>query len=364
MSFGDDCKIKIWSYEYGRCLFSLLGHLDHIRTVQFHHELPWIVSASDDRKAKIWNWQSRTCILVCSSHEDSVTFAFFHPNKDLLMSTSLDNNVRIWDISFLTPRKTAVGHEKGFIVMKLGRERLALSVSSNALLYLKDTIPTEDAALISNRVGDSYELYIVSKDRCGRGENNVQEAAKRGIGGSAVFVAPNMFAVLEKSSNQLLIKNLKNEIVNKGVLPIEIADINAIFYAGNGTLFCRAAKDRVFIFHLRWWLVLVECHFKCAYQGTKNVGKLSFLYLITGNLCKLSKMRQIVEAKNDVMAQFHNALCLGDIQERVKILTNAGHLPLAYITASVHGIHDVGEHLAAELGDNVPSFPRGSLLLC
>ncbi|KAL3514716.1 hypothetical protein ACH5RR_027433 [Cinchona calisaya] len=711
-SGGDDCKIKIWSYEYGRCLFSLLGHLDRIRTVQFHHELPWIVSASDDRTAKIWNWQSRTCILVCSSHEDSVTSAFFHPNKDLLMSTSLDNNVRVWDISYLTPRKTgslgdmhtfggrhgmnwaafhptrpllffaandhkihictiegsnsgwmpslmkhekevscvlfhsfrkkdyiisssedktyrvwdankqickfnfclrgrdkplilsshpemnflAVGHENGFLVMKLDRARPAFSVSGNSLLYLKDDFlhvynystqkdiqlipyhrpcpdhsnevspslsysPTEDAALIcSDRVGDSYELYIAPKDRCGRGDINVREAVKSGIGGLAVFVAPNMFVVLEKSSNQLLIKNLKNEIVNEGVLPIEIADAYAVFYAGNGTLLCRAAKNRVFIFHLERWLVLadrqVNCakhivwsndfervafytkhyvcitnkrlvclisfyersnvkggawnddgvfiystlthikyclpdgetgiiktldfpiyitkicgnrifcfdrqgriqpiivnsteytfklfvirkkfdqvmsmirtsefcgkamvayllqkgfpevalHFvkekltrfdsahesqnteiavdsakeivgindwyrlekeallrgntgilECAYQCTKNVGKLSFLYLITGNLGKLSKMMQITEAKNDVMAQFHNALCLGDIHERVAILANAGHLPLAYITASVHGIHDVAELLAAELGDNVPSFPK------
>lgn len=27
-----------------RCLFTLHGHLDYIRTVHFHHEMPWIVS--------------------------------------------------------------------------------------------------------------------------------------------------------------------------------------------------------------------------------------------------------------------------------------------------------------------------------
>ena len=43
----------------------------------------------------------------------------------------------------------------------------------------------------------------------------------------------------------------------------------------------------------------------------------------------------------------------------VKILENVGHLPLAYITASVHGLEDVAERLAAELGDNVPTWPRG-----
>jgi hypothetical protein len=27
-----------------RCLFTLHGHLDYVRTTQFHHEMPWIVS--------------------------------------------------------------------------------------------------------------------------------------------------------------------------------------------------------------------------------------------------------------------------------------------------------------------------------
>ncbi|CAN6840037.1 unnamed protein product [Brassica oleracea] len=34
---------------------------------------------------------------------------------------------------------------------------------------------------------------------------------------------------------------------------------------------------------------------------------------------------KIAEAKNNVMGQFHNALYLGDVKERVKILEKAGH---------------------------------------
>jgi WD40 repeat protein len=39
VSGGDDYKIKVWNYQLKRCLFTLLGHLDYIRTVQFHHEV-------------------------------------------------------------------------------------------------------------------------------------------------------------------------------------------------------------------------------------------------------------------------------------------------------------------------------------
>ncbi len=61
-----------------------------------------------------------------------------------------------------------------------------------------------------------------------------------------------------------------------------------------------------------------------SYQKTKNFERLSFLYLITGNLEKLAKMLKISEMRNDVMGSFHNALYLGDIRERVRILEEAG----------------------------------------
>nr|GFA92273.1 coatomer subunit alpha-1-like [Tanacetum cinerariifolium] len=90
-----------------------------------------------------------------------------------------------------------------------------------------------------------------------------------------------------------------------------------------------------------------------AYQRMKSFDRLSFLYMITGNLDKLSKMMKIADVKNNVMGQFHNALYLGDVQERIKILVNAGHLPLAYTTAMTHGLNDI----AKKLKGSVPYLP-------
>ena len=64
-----------------------------------------------------------------------------------------------------------------------------------------------------------------------------------------------------------------------------------------------------------------------SYQKTKNFERLSFLYLITGNLEKLAKMLKISEMRDDVMGSFHNALYLGDLRERVRILEDAGPRP-------------------------------------
>lgn len=99
VSGGDDYKIKVWNYKQRRCLFTLLGHLDYIRTVEFHREYPWILSASDDQTIRIWNWQSRNCVAVLTGHNHYVMGAQFHPKEDLVVSASLDQTVRVWDIS-------------------------------------------------------------------------------------------------------------------------------------------------------------------------------------------------------------------------------------------------------------------------
>ncbi|KAG6422669.1 hypothetical protein SASPL_113046 [Salvia splendens] len=593
--------------------YVLEGHDRGVNWASFHPTLPLIVSGADDRQVKIWRMNDTKAweVDTLRGHMNNVSCVLFHARQDIIVSNSEDKSIRVWDATKRTGLQTfrrehdrfwilsahpemnllAAGHDSGMIVFKLERERPAFSVSGDSVFYVKDRFlrtfeystqkdtqlipirrpgsnslnqaprtlsysPTENAILVCSDVdGGSYELYVIPKDSYSRGDT--AQEAKRGAGGSAVFVARNRFAVLEKSSNQVLVKNLKNEVVKKSVLPVAI---DAIFYAGTGNLLCRA-EDKVVIFDLQQRIVLgdlqasfvryvvwsqdmesvallskhsiviadkklvhrctlhetirvksgswddngvfiyttlthikyclpngdsgiiktldvpvyvtkiygntifcldrdgkngpiiidsTEYIFKLsllkkrydhvmsmiknselcgqamiaylqqkgfpqvalyfvkdertrfnlalesgniekalesakkidekdywyrlgvealrqgnagiveyAYQKTKNFERLSFHYLITGNLDKLSKMMKIAEVKNEVMGQFHNALYLGDVQERVKILENAGHLPLAYITAFIHGLHDVVERLSAQLGDNVPSLPEG-----
>ena len=94
-----------------------------------------------------------------------------------------------------------------------------------------------------------------------------------------------------------------------------------------------------------------------CYQRTKNFDKLSFLYLITGNLEKLKKMNKIAEIRKDVSAQYQGALLLGDIKERISILKNCGQHSLAYLTAATHGFEEEAEELQAHITANGKQLP-------
>ena len=77
---------------------------------------------------------------------------------------------------------------------------------------------------------------------CSRGPFWPVQDGKRGVGAAAVFVARNRFAVLDKASNQILVKNLRNEVTKQCASPLPVTD--NIFYAGTGMLLCRS-DDKV-----------------------------------------------------------------------------------------------------------------------
>ncbi|KAF4656405.1 hypothetical protein FOL47_009008 [Perkinsus chesapeaki] len=84
-----------------------------------------------------------------------------------------------------------------------------------------------------------------------------------------------------------------------------------------------------------------------VYQKTRNLSGLSFLYLSTGNRDKLKKMLTIAKKRNDPMERFNTAMYLGDVEERARVLAEAGQLPLAAIMAKTYGLDDLYQELSA-----------------
>ena len=122
-----------------------------------------------------------------------------------------------------------------------------------------------------------------------------------------------------------------------------------------------------------WWQLAEEAlrqgnheMVEMAYQQTKSFDRLSFLYVITGNIPKLQKMLRIADLRQDTMARFHNALFLGDVESRVQVLLDVEQPTLAYLTAATYGLDDVAEQIRASLEESglpVPEVNANASLL-
>ena len=54
---------------------------------------------------------------------------------------------------------------------------------------------------------------------------------------------------------------------------------------------------------------------------------------------------------------------LMQVKEQVRILEDSGQLPLAYVAAATHGLHEEAERIGQALGDDLPDLPETSQLL-
>ena len=268
--------------------FVLEGHDRGVNWVAFHPTLPLIVSAGDDRLVKLWRMSETKAweVDTCRGHFQNVSACLFHPHQDLILSVGEDKTVRVWDLNKRTSVQSfkrendrfwviaahpeinlfAAGHDNGVMVFKLERERPASSVYQNQLFYItKDKHvrsydfaknaelpsmlslrkfgsawvpprslsynPAERSVLVTSPTDSgSYELIALPRDATGASDPT---DVKRGQGSSAVFVARNRFAVFNKSSQLVEIKDLSNSTTKSFKAPTGTTDVT---FGGTGCL--------------------------------------------------------------------------------------------------------------------------------
>ncbi|KAL8592535.1 hypothetical protein ACOMHN_030220 [Nucella lapillus] len=278
----------------------LEGHDRGVNWAVFHSTLPLIVSGADDRQVKLWRMNESKAweVDTCRGHYNNVSCCIFHPRQELIMSNSEDKSIRVWDMSKRTGVQTfrrehdrfwviaahptlnlfAAGHDNGMIIFKLEKERPAMAVHQNMLFYVKDRFlrrldfttskdiavmqlrggsrtpvttmsynPAENAVLLcttaSNLENSTYDLYQVPKDSDSHNPDSPE--GKRSAGRTAVWVARNRFAVLDRT-HTIIIKNLKNEITKK----VQTPNCDGIYYAGTGCLLLKE-PDTVTLFDVQ-----------------------------------------------------------------------------------------------------------------
>lgn len=358
----------------------LEGHDRGVNWAHFHPTLPLVVSGADDRQIKLWRMNEYKAweVDTCRGHYNNVSCVLFHPRQELIISNSEDKSIRVWDMTkrqcLHTFRREherfwilaahpslnlfAAGHDSGMIVFKLERERPAYAVHGNILYYVKerflrklDFTTTKDSVVMQIRGGgktlvfsmsynpalnaillctrttnmenSTYDLYTIPKDP----ESNSETDSKRSSGITALWVARNRFAVLDRSS-QLVVKNFKNEVTKK----IQTSQCDEIFYAGTGMLLLRET-DHVTLFDVQQLRNLAQVKIsKCKYVvWSADMSHVALLAKHTINICnrRLESLCTIQESTRVKSGAWDDS--------GVFIYTTSNHIKYAILNGD-HGI--------------------------
>jgi coatomer protein complex subunit alpha (xenin) len=235
----------------------LVGHVKGVNWVAFHPTNKSVCSGADDKTIKLWRLQNNKSweIDTMKGHVNNVSCAIFHPRMEVLLSNSEDRTMKVWDLSrrvqIHSYRKEsdrfwilathpqlnyfAAGHDNGFLVFKLERERFASQRVGQHVFFVKNKslyaydLSTNDRQLLSpvnvsgkqimnnhpktilynqfntmqhdillnfDQEGGSFVLFSFHKDI--KAANNLAEKRADGIL-SAIFIAKDKLAVLDKN---------------------------------------------------------------------------------------------------------------------------------------------------------------------
>ncbi|CED82220.1 coatomer protein subunit alpha [Phaffia rhodozyma] len=287
--------------------YVLEGHDRGVNWASFHPTLPLIVSSSDDRQIKLWRMSDTKAweVDTCRGHFNNVLVGLFHPRHELILSAGEDKTIRIWDMGKRTPVQTfrrehdrfwgliahpelnlfAAAHDNGVIVFKLERERPAFSLYQEKLFYVREKTvrvhdlsngsdigvmnikklgpahspaltlsynPAEKSILVSEASdGGIFDFFRLPQEGI-VGDSNTD--AKRGQGTSMLFVARNRFAVFNKATQTIEIRDLSFSIVKSFKVPVETREI---FYGGTACVLL-AGPTSISLFDLQQQRVLNE----------------------------------------------------------------------------------------------------------
>jgi coatomer protein complex subunit alpha (xenin) len=237
VSCGDDRQIKLWrmsdtkAWEVDTCR----GHFNNVSVALFHPRHELILSDGEDKTIRVWDMTKRTAVQTFRREHDRFWVLTAHPHLNLF----------------------AAGHDNGLIVFKLERERPAFALSNNSLFYVRDKVirmrdltggsdtsvmsvrkfgsqyvqprtmsynPAERAVLVTSvsvplldesshpaysqnlldlQTADNGIYELITLPREGTASGDIRDSStegKRGQGSSAIFVARNRFAVLDKTA--------------------------------------------------------------------------------------------------------------------------------------------------------------------
>ncbi|KAF2551122.1 hypothetical protein F2Q68_00038062 [Brassica cretica] len=274
---------------------------NRVKGLTFHPKRPWILASLHSGVIQLWDYRMGTLIDRFDEHEGPVRGVHFHNSQPLFVSGGDDYKIKVWNHKTHRCLFTLLGHLDYIRTVQFHHENpWIVSASDDQTIRIWNW---QSRTCISVLTGHNHYVMCAS-------------------------FHPKEDLVVSASLDQTVrvwdIGSLKKKTVSPADDLMRFTQMNSDLFGG------------------------VDAIVKYVLEGhDRGVNWASFH----------PTLPLIVSGADDRQVKLWRMN--GDVKERVKILENAGHLPLAYITASVHGLTDTAERLATELGDNVPSLPEG-----
>lgn len=207
--FNDSQPSGIFSLTDTVIKYQQEEHSAGVNWASWHPTRQLAVSCSDDQTIKIWkiNETEMSVIATLRSHTGNVSCAIYHPMLDIIISASEDHSIRLWDSKrfvhlakykraddrfwALAAHPTlplfAAGHDSGFLVFRLLRQRPTYAVNGSDIYYYKE-----------NAI---HKYNVDNQSDCTVGTTKPRSAGNR----SSPLDPPPMTFSYNQSQNKLLV---------------------------------------------------------------------------------------------------------------------------------------------------------------
>lgn len=92
-----DKTIKVWDVTTLQCLFTLIGHNNWIRALQFHPGGKYLLSVSDDKTLRVWDLKTKRNSKTLEAHSHFVTSIDMHKFGPYVVTASVDQTIKLWE---------------------------------------------------------------------------------------------------------------------------------------------------------------------------------------------------------------------------------------------------------------------------
>jgi WD40 repeat protein/serine/threonine protein kinase len=113
LSGSYDGMARVWEVASGRCLHTLQGHTDVVRSVAWSPDGRFALSASQDHTLRLWETSSGRCLRTFEGHGGSATSVAWSPDGCFALSGSGDHTLRLWEIHWELERNQPKDWEEG-----------------------------------------------------------------------------------------------------------------------------------------------------------------------------------------------------------------------------------------------------------